>query len=102
MKHGTVTGYNRHKCRCDGCKAARAAYDADYRARKRVARKSAKPRRRVHGTLNEYNNHRCRCPLCKAARAAYDKQYSIDTNRAAHRRKRRARLRASGDWRTQP
>jgi hypothetical protein len=28
VPHGTVNGYDRYKCRCDGCKGARSEYDA--------------------------------------------------------------------------
>lgn len=33
VPHGTPTGYSRHKCRCDACKAAEMARQRDYRAR---------------------------------------------------------------------
>jgi hypothetical protein len=31
--HGTKSGYNYHRCRCDLCKKANAEFQADYRAR---------------------------------------------------------------------
>ena len=32
FEHGTVTGYTNHKCRCDDCRGAWAAYVKTYRA----------------------------------------------------------------------
>lgn len=31
--HGTLNGYQYHRCRCVECKAARATYNREYRAR---------------------------------------------------------------------
>ena len=31
MKHGTLTGYQHHRCRCDRCRAAHAAWSREYR-----------------------------------------------------------------------
>ncbi|MGP4975835.1 hypothetical protein [Brachybacterium tyrofermentans] len=33
LVHGTETAYRKHGCRCDECRAGRAAYQRDYRAR---------------------------------------------------------------------
>ena len=30
--HGTLDGYNNHRCRCPECRAAHARWQADYRA----------------------------------------------------------------------
>jgi hypothetical protein len=35
VKHGTTTAYAHHKCRCDTCRAAHAAYSREWRARVR-------------------------------------------------------------------
>lgn len=35
MQHGDLTMYTYRKCRCDLCRAARAAYNADLRQRNR-------------------------------------------------------------------
>lgn len=37
MTHGTVNGYNNHKCRCVECRAAWSVYDKAGRARRRAA-----------------------------------------------------------------
>lgn len=78
MKHGTITGYTHHKCRCDECRAAWRLYDREYKAgRRRSAERLPKPV--PHGTLNGYQRYKCRCELCRTASAAYARK-----NRAAH------------------
>jgi hypothetical protein len=71
-RHGTVNGYNNHRCRCDRCREAQRIYINDYNHR------TGRHRPRVqylaedfpiqHGTETGYN--RCRCDECKAAAAA--------------------------------
>lgn len=64
-RHGTITGYGHHGCRCDPCKGAN-----------RAATRTARDRRQqkipdhVHGTENGYSNYRCHCDRCKAAHTA--------------------------------
>lgn len=67
FKHGTISGYNAHECRCKRCRAAWAEV-IEERRDKRGKLKTGDPR---HGTLNGYTNYRCRCPLCKAAFTRY-------------------------------
>jgi len=31
MKHGTINGYKKHKCRCGDCKKANRTYQQEYR-----------------------------------------------------------------------
>lgn len=51
-KHGTLAGYNNHKCRCAPCKAARAAWHkAHYVPRPR------KPRSTTPSTPTQTNTH---------------------------------------------
>lgn len=64
-RHGTITAYAHHGCRCDRCKAAN-----------RHAQQEARDRRRtggipehVHGSENGYSNYRCRCKRCRTAHA---------------------------------
>jgi hypothetical protein len=38
MEHGTNTGYNYHRCRCDLCKAAHAKAARERRGSKRIKR----------------------------------------------------------------
>jgi hypothetical protein len=33
-EHGTKASYDRQRCRCDACRVANAAYQAEYRARR--------------------------------------------------------------------
>lgn len=60
--HGTSGGYTNHKCRCDKCKAAFAAYMAKFRERV----KDNVPEH-VHGTAGGYTNYSCRCVKCTSA-----------------------------------
>lgn len=70
-RHGTLNGYNTLKCRCDNCRAAKAAYQIDYkRPYKRLA--ADDPR---HGTYNGYSNLKCRCADCRAANAVRQIDY---------------------------
>jgi hypothetical protein len=46
FEHGTLTGYNRHKCRCDSCSEARSIYSASYHAAHRGAINAATRKRR--------------------------------------------------------
>jgi hypothetical protein len=67
FRHGTISGYNAHECRCRKCRRAWAEVITERRD-KRGKLKSGDPR---HGTLNGYTNYRCRCPLCRTAFAKY-------------------------------
>jgi len=61
--HGTRYAYNAHKCRCEECKAANAAY----------LREQARPaaiQLHLHGTLNAYDHLGCRCEKCREVSAA--------------------------------
>lgn len=65
IQHGTSTAYNRDKCRCDACKAAKAL------SRKgvgRVRRANGEPA--PHGTTTNYSRG-CRCRPCRDAVAAH-------------------------------
>jgi hypothetical protein len=66
FRHGTVSGYNAHECRCRKCRAAWAA-KIEERRDGRGKLKSGDPR---HG-LNGYTNYRCKCQICRDAFAAY-------------------------------
>lgn len=71
-----------HGCRCDECRAAKAAY---MRQKRRAARDYAGQLIAVdgsryvapgitHGTYAGYQDARCRCLECTAAKAAVDRQ----------------------------
>jgi hypothetical protein len=66
-RHGTVNGYDNHRCRCDDCKAAWARISADRRRRRAYVIRSDDER---HGTNSFYCNHGCRCPACTEAAAS--------------------------------
>lgn len=76
LVHGTETAYRNRGCRCDECRAGRAARAREYNARK--PRKARKPRPRkpiVHGSIYAYTTYQCRCDECRAGRAAYQRDY---------------------------
>lgn len=68
-RHGAVTAYGYHGCRCDRCKAANTAAQQAARNRRAAAAAFEQIPRQVHGTENGYSNYRCRCDRCKAAHA---------------------------------
>lgn len=83
--HGYVS-YTRG-CRCDVCRAAKAAYmstrraqgrsvSQDFAARYPTARLSTLPDGVSHGTRSAYDERGCRCPECSAARADSDARYA--------------------------
>ena len=69
VRHGTLSGYRNHGCRCTKCRAASAAYQAEWRARPRD------PDSLRHGEASTYCNQGCRCVPCTAASAAYQQAY---------------------------
>lgn len=68
MKHGFISGYLNHKCRCEACRKAWSGYMREYRRKQheKLLLGLAEPE---HGTLNTYGNYRCRCAACRAARS---------------------------------
>lgn len=83
IPHGTVSGYRRHKCRCDSCKAASAAAFQRYKAAKIVDADQI-----PHGTINGYRHYKCRCSECKSASAAEGRRYR-EANREAEKERKR-------------
>jgi hypothetical protein len=69
ISHGTVTGYNNHRCRCAECKAAMREY---WRARAKRRATQEPPR---HGTRQGYWAYSCRCALCSEAMSEYCSAY---------------------------
>lgn len=73
-RHGTATGYNYFRCRCEKCRVwnrgqKRTVSDADRRRRARAERAAVglpagDPR---HGTVYAYREWGCRCAPCTAA-----------------------------------
>lgn len=68
-QHGQISTYSNHKCRCESCRAANAAYQRALLARYREA-----GGRGQHGTAYRYQTG-CRCTECRAAHAAADREY---------------------------
>lgn len=65
-RHGTLTGYGRsHRCRCNLCKAARAAYQREWIEKNK--RNPLSTDSRHHGTAYGYGQRACRCEACRAA-----------------------------------
>lgn len=63
VEHGTRATYQNHRCKCDACRAAHAAYQRLFRSR-------TDPAQAPHGTDTGYSSWRCRCVLCRDAHAA--------------------------------
>lgn len=91
-RHGTLTAYSYHKCRCEVCYAAiradRAGKTAMYNAAsQRYRERKAAAEGRVlgqafwkspdwtwHGTIGGYSNHKCRCDACSKAFSEYQRE----------------------------
>ena len=76
-RHGTFNGYASHRCRCDECRRANAAYHRQNRARLTGTLGADDP---AHGTLNGYGNYCCRCDACRAVKAAYQRARRAKTS----------------------
>jgi DNA-binding CsgD family transcriptional regulator len=84
VKHGTLTGYVKRKCRCADCRAANSQYRSNRHRAAAVTRGAAKEgeffpgsRRRPieHGTVGGYRAHyRHGEPMCDPCRAAERKR----------------------------
>jgi hypothetical protein len=90
MKHGTYSAYSRRNgCRCDLCRAAKAAYVRQSRKVAGMARVRAELAGKTyirsgiaHG-LSGYQNHACRCRVCVTVKADYDKRRKAAANARA-------------------
>lgn len=69
-RHGTLTAYTGHACRCPACRAAGRAYKARLAA---IPLAADDPR---HGIASTYNSYRCRCPECRRAWTAYRRRFA--------------------------
>ncbi|WP_341954552.1 hypothetical protein [Microbacterium sp. LWH13-1.2] len=67
-EHG-LTAYNKNRCRCDVCRAAKSA--------SRKKRNLRRPDGTVspHGTISRYSNNKCRCDECRSAAAEYQREW---------------------------
>lgn len=73
IPHGTVNGYDYHKCRCPECRAAKSGYQ---RAHPRRPPKKPIP----HGTITGYASYRCRCSDCQMAIREYEAKRRKSSN----------------------
>jgi hypothetical protein len=76
IKHGTVTGYTTHRCRCQDCLLAMRVCLREHRARRFAARQLIGGRLiavdvEEHGTNTAYANAGCRCVSCTVAHREY-------------------------------
>jgi hypothetical protein len=67
VAHGTATAYNRHKCRCEDCRAAWAEVMRRYRNSSGTRSKAE------HGTRSKYVGG-CRCDGCRKANSDYQSE----------------------------
>lgn len=66
-RHGTVSEYSNHGCRCDHCREA----NKKYRAERKKINLSKSTRQKRHGTRDEYSRYDCRCDACVEANREY-------------------------------
>lgn len=72
-RHGSLTAYNHHRCRCAAC--VRVHREANRRQRLERLEKGLAPDDPRHGTDNAYSNWKCRCGPCRAAHSDVLKHY---------------------------
>ena len=80
ITHGTESGYSWHGCRCDECRAGRAARVRERKAGILRAERKPQPKRPLpdHGSTGRYARG-CRCDKCRFANAERAREYR--TNR---------------------
>lgn len=78
VPHGDCSTYSNHRCRCEDCRAAWAAYCQGLKLARQRGGRVLGP----HGRYSTYTNWMCRCPLCREA---------MRVNRAGQRSRRAAR-----------
>jgi hypothetical protein len=75
-RHGTTAGYNYHRCHCQQCRNANAAYSTVIRRRRGVAARPPKGSNLTHGLRSTYV-HGCHCDQCREA----ERRYKADLRR---------------------
>ena len=90
-RHGTVTAYNNHGCRCPRCTEAARVARAAWRASLQDRPSAEIP----HGTWSGYANWGCRCNDCKAAAALIRERQRSDYTDYCHDPCRLVRPRAT-------
>ena len=74
VKHGTVTSYSHHRCRCEACTVSNRRRCRRVRAELRE-RLQHDPSAAPHGTASTYTNWGCRCEPCRKAHGAQLKDW---------------------------
>ncbi|MCP3891645.1 MAG: hypothetical protein GY702_22670 [Desulfobulbaceae bacterium] len=72
--------YGTRKCRCDGCRAAHAAYMRRFRQRAAAALIESVVEVQ-HGTASTYKNYRCGCGPCREANRIAQRRYRATARR---------------------
>ncbi len=67
------SSYINRKCRCDGCRAAQAAYMRRFRQRASADLVAGEVEVQ-HGTSSTYTNYRCGCGPCREAWRIYQRR----------------------------
>lgn len=70
VEHGTLSGYQHYKCRCNACKTAKKTYEKNLKknGQKLPFVGPIKPK---HGTFKAYSYEKCRCEICSAFMRGY-------------------------------
>lgn len=85
IRHGSLTAYQDHKCRCLDCQENKRGYE---RRAAQVRTRLGVPQGVEHGTKYTYTYYRCRCEPCKEARRSYDRERWEIKNRTQEYRER--------------
>ena len=72
IPHGTITGYDKCKRKCDQCRKAMAQYKRKWVARNKANVAAGRVQVKVHGR-SARRNWGCDCPTCKEAIRLYSK-----------------------------
>jgi len=75
-RHGTKTGYDARRCRCDECRAWKRENGRLQRARRKAAMLAGSADV-PHGTAHGYSKWSCRCEPCKQVAAEYQKSWRV-------------------------
>ncbi|WP_288384310.1 hypothetical protein [uncultured Acinetobacter sp.] len=72
LTHGTLSGYQHYKCRCNKCRAVKLAYEKKLKEQKGLKKPElVGPKPIAHGTSNSYQYYGCRCEICSAFMRGY-------------------------------
>lgn len=101
-RHGSVTEYRKHGCRCEECSGAMRAYlerrqKSEEKKPVVLAHERPTPKWQIHGEVACYKNGKCRCDLCATAYREYQRSISKtpEEKRRPHQYKGDGRIDAS-------